>query len=61
MLKGNYKVKINAKKSVPACTQCLPPAPLKDHLEYNGILVHSRIDCPEGEIYFINEDTFNKL
>ncbi len=51
-------VKVKVKKSEPACMLCLPPTSLKDHPSYNGVLVHSRIDCPEGSIYFINDSEF---
>lgn len=44
--------------SEPACMQCLPPAPLKGHKTLNGIMVHSRIDCPTDNIYLLNTDLF---
>ena len=43
---GKYNLKINIKKSEPACMDCLPPAPLNGHPMMYGVLVHSRIDCP---------------
>ncbi len=55
-LKGKYNFKIDIKKSEPACMQCLPPAPLRGHKSLNGILVHSRIDCPPDSFYLINPD-----
>jgi len=37
---------------------CLPPTNLLNHNMLNGIMVHTRIDCPKDMVYFINEDTF---
>ncbi len=57
-LLGEYKLKIDIKNSVPACMMCLPPVPLKDHKSLYGILVHSRVDCPPGMLYMVNEKDF---
>lgn len=42
------------------CVQCNPPTEIQGHLEYKGIQVHSRIDCPPGMIYMINENEIMK-
>lgn len=55
-LGSKYNLEIDVKKSEPACTLCLPMAPLKDHLYYNGVMVHSRIDCEPDTFYMINEN-----
>lgn len=56
---SGIKVTVDIKKSELACMQCLPPAPLFNHSAYNGILMHSRIDCPEDMIYLINDSWFS--
>lgn len=53
---GQYKLVVDIKKSEPACMECLPPGSLNDHPALNGILIHSRIDCPPDKIYMINEE-----
>lgn len=58
MIKSGMKVKVKAKKSELACMVCLPLTSLKDHPTYNGILVHSRIDCPPVHVYFMNDADF---
>ena len=55
---SKMKVRVKTKKSEPACMMCLPPTFLKDHPTYRGMLVHSRIDCPDGHIYFMNDSEF---
>lgn len=55
---GHYDLKIDIKNSEPACMLCLPPAPLKGHKTLNGVMIHSRIDCPKDTVYFINNEDF---
>lgn len=57
---SKIKLKISVKKSEPACMQCLPPGSLRDHAAINGILIHSRIDCPDGILYAISEKDLTK-
>lgn len=55
---GKYDVKVDIKKSELACTDCLPISSLDGHPSLNGVLIHSRIDCPPDMLYMINEYTF---
>ena len=55
---SSIKVDVDIKSSEPACMLCLPPAPMNDHLSLNGILIHSRIDCPKDAFYALNEEGF---
>lgn len=57
--KGNYKLKIKIKQSEPACMMCLPPAPVKGHKSLNGVLFHSRIDCPPDTLYMMNDSSLD--
>ena len=50
---GNYDLNVDFKNSEPACTQCLPPRALKDHLFIDGVMVHQRIDCPADVVYIV--------
>lgn len=52
--KFNFNLKIN--KSEPACMECLPPTPLNGHAMIGGVMVHSRIDCPPGVMYMLNDN-----
>lgn len=51
---GNHKLKVKTRKSEPACTLCMPSAPLKGHKSLYGVLVHQRIDCPDGTFYLLS-------
>lgn len=59
-LTGKYELNIDIKNSEPACFICLPPAPLKGHLNLYGVTMHQRIDCPDGKLYMVNEDSFKE-
>lgn len=50
----SYDINIDTKKSEPACMECLPPKPLKDHKSLSGMLIHERIDCPPGVMYMVD-------
>ncbi len=52
---GTYDLKVDVKKSEPACMQCLPPKPMKDHKSLNGVIIHERIDVKPGAIYVVRE------
>ena len=46
------------KKIKLQCMKCMPPTDLLNHNYFNGVIVHTRTDCPPDMFYMINKNLF---
>lgn len=52
---GEIREDLRTKLFPRYCFDCLPPKKQEDHRYYKGVIIHERVDCPEGMLYMLNE------